>query len=140
MRIVCQQTILMKNHSLFFRKFEKMSQNLSSAAVVIGALRVIMDNCFFVATVLDDNEQAAKILAEMVHTDVNICDTSATEHLDQNLNIDNLGVWIDPIGKLSSHFAPNFEKVEGAYCFWLVCPSFYPSVLPSVRYNFKIWF
>ena len=25
---------------LFFRKFEKMSQNLSSAAVVIGALRV----------------------------------------------------------------------------------------------------
>ena len=30
----------MENHTLFFRKFGKMSQNLSSAAVVIGALRV----------------------------------------------------------------------------------------------------
>ena len=40
MRIVCQQTILMKYHTYFFRKLGKMSQNLSSAAVVIGALRV----------------------------------------------------------------------------------------------------
>ena len=40
MRIVCQQTILMKYHTLFFRKLGKMSQNLSSAVVVIGALRV----------------------------------------------------------------------------------------------------
>ena len=30
----------MKCHTLFFQKFEKMSQNLSSAAGVIGALRV----------------------------------------------------------------------------------------------------
>ena len=30
----------MKYHTLFFRKFGKMSQNLLSAAVVIGALRV----------------------------------------------------------------------------------------------------
>ena len=40
MRIVCWQTILMKFHTLFFQKSGKMSQNLSSAAVVIGALRV----------------------------------------------------------------------------------------------------
>ena len=40
MKIVCLHTILMKYHSLFFRKLGKMSQNLSSAAVVIGALRV----------------------------------------------------------------------------------------------------
>ena len=39
MRIVCQQTILMKYHILFFLKI-KMSQTLSPAAVVIGALRV----------------------------------------------------------------------------------------------------
>ena len=39
MRIVCWQTILKKYHTLFFRKLGKMSQNLSSAAVVIGALR-----------------------------------------------------------------------------------------------------
>ena len=42
MRIVCWQTILMKYHTLFFWKLGKMSQSLSPAAVVIGALRVIM--------------------------------------------------------------------------------------------------
>ena len=36
MKIVCWQTILMKYHTLFFLKSLKMSQNLSSAAVVIG--------------------------------------------------------------------------------------------------------
>ena len=38
MRIVCWHTILMKYH--FFWKFQKMLQSLSSAAVIIGALRV----------------------------------------------------------------------------------------------------
>ena len=37
---IVYQTILMKCHTLFFRHLGKMSQNLSSAAVVIGALRV----------------------------------------------------------------------------------------------------
>ena len=32
----------MKDHSLFLSKIGKMSQNLSSAAVMIGALRVKM--------------------------------------------------------------------------------------------------
>ena len=40
MRILCWQTILMKYHALFFGKIWKISENLSSAAVVIGALRV----------------------------------------------------------------------------------------------------
>ena len=40
MRIVCWQTILMKYHTLFFRELGKMLENLLSAAVVIGALRV----------------------------------------------------------------------------------------------------
>ena len=36
----------MKYHTLFFRKLGKMSQNLSSAEVVIGALRANMS--FFI--------------------------------------------------------------------------------------------
>ena len=40
MRIVCWQTILIKYHTFFFQKLGKMSQKLSSAAVVIGALRI----------------------------------------------------------------------------------------------------
>ena len=40
MRIVCWQTILMKHHSLFFWKLEKMLQNLLSAASWYALLRV----------------------------------------------------------------------------------------------------
>ena len=41
MKIVCWQTIPMRYHTLFFRKLGKMSQILSSAAFVIGALTKI---------------------------------------------------------------------------------------------------
>ena len=41
MRIVCWQTILMNIIPYSFRELGKMLQNLSSAAVLIGALRVI---------------------------------------------------------------------------------------------------
>ena len=46
MRIVCWKTILMKYHTslFFFRKLGKMSQDLSSAAVVVGALRVKLES------------------------------------------------------------------------------------------------
>ena len=37
MRIVCWQSSVMKYHTLFFRKLGKMLQNVSTAAVVIGA-------------------------------------------------------------------------------------------------------
>ena len=40
MKVVRWQTILMKYFPLFFRKLGKMSQNLLSAAVVIGTLKV----------------------------------------------------------------------------------------------------
>ena len=40
MRIVCWQTILIKYNTVFLRKLGKLSQTLSSAAVVIGASRV----------------------------------------------------------------------------------------------------
>ena len=48
MRIVRWQTILMKYHTFFISKLGKMSQNLSSAAVVNAALRVIERRRVFV--------------------------------------------------------------------------------------------
>ena len=41
-------------------------------------------------------------------------------------------------------YAPNFGKVEGAYCFGLVSPSIHPSVRPFTIYlelvlKFHIW-
>ena len=43
MRIACWQTILMKYHSLFLSKIRKDVAKMSSAAVMIGALRVSCD-------------------------------------------------------------------------------------------------
>ena len=40
MRIIVQQTILLKYHSLLFSKIGKDVAKFSSAAVMIGALRV----------------------------------------------------------------------------------------------------
>ena len=40
MKIVCWQKILMKYLTLFFSNLRMMSQNLSSAAVLIGTLKV----------------------------------------------------------------------------------------------------
>ena len=34
---------------------------------------------------------------------------------------------------LYTFYAPNFKEVGGAYCFWVVRPSFRPSFRPSVR-------
>ena len=45
MRIVCQQTILMKYHSLFFLKIRKMLQNLLSAAVDRGVEILKLSTC-----------------------------------------------------------------------------------------------
>ena len=39
MRIVCKRTILMSYHTLFFSKIKIDVENLSSAEVLIGALR-----------------------------------------------------------------------------------------------------
>ena len=36
------------SYLIFFRKFEKMLKNLSSAAVVIGALRVNSVHCYLI--------------------------------------------------------------------------------------------
>ena len=44
---ICWQTTLTKYHTLFFRKLGKMSQNLLSPAVVIGALRVNTKSKFY---------------------------------------------------------------------------------------------
>ena len=34
----------------------------------------------------------------------------------------------------SRYYAPNFENVGGAYCFWLVRPCVRPCVCPSVMF------
>ena len=64
MRIVCWQTILLKYHALFLSKLGKMSQNVSSAAVVIGALRV---SEWFENTIIHVNDILSKYTFQRNH-------------------------------------------------------------------------
>lgn len=52
--------------------------------------------------VLDDDQIAAKLLSQEVHREINLTDItldSKTIPTDLDLDISDLGIWIDPIGK-----------------------------------------
>lgn len=56
------------------------------------------------ATVLCGNESAAQLLADLIHTDVTLeMDEKQAlgDKLDFELPLDELAIWIDPIGKLT---------------------------------------
>ena len=45
-------------------------------------------------------------------------------------------LWLRNCWYICHYYAPNFEEVGGAYCFWEVCACVRPSVHASVRYAF----
>ena len=54
-------------------------------------------------TVLDGNESAARLLADLIHGDISLeTDEIQTleDKLDFELPLDKLAIWIDPIGKI----------------------------------------
>lgn len=51
--------------------------------------------------VLDGNKEAAELLAAVVHTAVIVKPDSTLAAKIPKIPLDNLGIWIDPIGKLT---------------------------------------
>ena len=51
------------------------------------------------ATVLDGNTEAARLLAEVVHTEVGGETHPELENVREDVDADDLGIWIDPIGE-----------------------------------------
>jgi len=49
--------------------------------------------------VLDDNDAAAAILSQLIHCHMLDIDPGFADQLDLDLPVDDLGVWIDPIGR-----------------------------------------
>lgn len=53
--------------------------------------------------VMNENDSAATLLANIVHNDVTMAtvqDDEKLKNLDFKLDIKDVGIWIDPIGKL----------------------------------------
>lgn len=76
--------------------------------------------------VLNGRQGAADILAKLVHSEVSPDDDKSDSKLDlvpdneENFNVDDLGIWIDPIGKRNITLIkqPFNNKVNGISCRW----------------------
>lgn len=54
-------------------------------------------------SVIDGNEKAAQLLADIIHTEISLETNEARvlrDKLDFELPLDELAIWIDPIGKM----------------------------------------
>lgn len=74
--------------------------------------------------VLDENEKAAKLLAQEVHAEVNVDDWSNVDSLDQDIDVQNIAVWIDPIDSTAQYIQGEVgEVVDGMVTEGLQCVS-----------------
>ena len=65
--------------------------------------------------VLDGNQDAASILAKNVHASINLVDIETTipkDIPDNNFDIEDIGVWIDPIDATSQYIKGGLETVS----------------------------
>lgn len=54
-------------------------------------------------SVIDGNEKAAQLLADIIHTEISLETNEARilrDKLDFEMPLDELAIWIDPIGKM----------------------------------------
>lgn len=61
--------------------------------------------------VLDGKQQVAQQLADLVHSEVTIATDASEAARELNLPVDNLAVWIDPIGKFCMHEVFNLNPI-----------------------------
>lgn len=55
-----------------------------------------------VGSVLDDNMAAARLLAKVAHEEVLVDAGPELDDVDVDLDLEDLGVWIDPIGNTTA--------------------------------------
>ena len=88
--------------SIFGEESNKFT-NSSGQEIIIKVQKDITATSKHLVTVLEGNESAARLLADLIHTDVTLDadEIQALEDkLDFELPLDELAIWIDPIGKL----------------------------------------
>jgi inositol polyphosphate 1-phosphatase len=100
------------SESIFGEESNKFTNKLGESLVVSvqadeNATKVLLTK------VLNDNEEAAQLLAKQVHTeicmDVNV--TPDHEKDDECFDIDDIGIWIDPIDATSQYIKGGNEDV-----------------------------
>lgn len=79
--------------------------NTLGTSVIVEVCSTCIETSNLLSKVLDNDKYTANLLATEIHRDISI--TEVPNHVDSNtyeLNIDvnDVGIWIDPIGKYSS--------------------------------------
>ena len=90
-------------------RYRFVSDYVCTRDVVNGLIS--LDYTFIVGSVLDGNEEAANLLADEVHHDVAMATEPALGGVDLQIPLEDVGVWIDPIGKLT-HLTSDLSKLS----------------------------
>ena len=92
----------MKDH-IFGEESNKFTNTLGES-VHVRVCDTQEDTSKLLSKVLDGRQGAADILAKLVHSDISPDDVKIEEGLskvpdDEDISVDDFGIWIDPIGK-----------------------------------------
>ena len=63
-----------------------------------GHVLVLHLNFSLPDTVLDGNSKAASLLANVVHQEITMATPSDLDAVEAEVDMNNVGIWIDPIG------------------------------------------
>lgn len=100
--------------------------NTSGTTIEVSIKESQDDTAQLLKEILDGNEEAAKALAEVIHTDVPMETDTKLQSLNTSVSIENTGIWIDPIDS-TAQYIHGFSSVEsegtGVYFKGLQCVS-----------------
>ncbi|XP_034943859.1 inositol polyphosphate 1-phosphatase [Chelonus insularis] len=102
--------------------------NTLGKTVIVEVCPTIEETTKLLTEVLDNNETTAKILADEVHRNIALSEVPTKTELDGcdvNINIDDLGIWIDPIDSTADYISANtlIDEATGLHLSGLRCVS-----------------
>ncbi|XP_046350111.2 inositol polyphosphate 1-phosphatase-like [Haliotis rufescens] len=105
--------------------------NTAGKSVVVQLCPTPQETASSLKEVLDGNEKAAAILSEALHEDVEATVDATLESQEQEVAVDDVGIWIDPIDSTAQFIrgqsgAPNNEGIvdEGLQCVTVLIGAF----------------
>ena len=87
---------------IFGEESNKFTNN-NGQEIVVEVQEDIAATFRHLVSVIEGNEKAAQLLADIIHTEINLEMNEARvlrDKLDFELPLDELAIWIDPIGKM----------------------------------------
>ncbi|EDV26661.1 uncharacterized protein TRIADDRAFT_22251 [Trichoplax adhaerens] len=96
--------------------------NAIGESVIIEIKSTAQETANVLRRVLNNNEKASQLLAEIIHGDIQCQNNEHIFNKDDTINIDNFGIWIDPLDGTNEYISQNVvEAQNGIYSKGLQC-------------------